>query len=391
MPPYRKTIRTFCSRIEESIRSERPLQITYLAWKEHTPKKRRVVFHRLYERSGRLYAEGYCLLRKDERTFRVDRIQNVGELGEKIATKKTASPVKTKERPRPEPVSEYTRSRRESRKESFGTFLKVMAGLIPAGGLLFMIIVVNTPGMYEKVFGSGNDYYSSPRSILYYEEKGRQPAVNPGAPHIEENMYRGIPVDETDSGYTASGFPGSFPTLPEAVRAVNERIFIEKTGLEDEEVLDLYRSADLNGDGILWWDEIKTFQLDIGRRFEYISNDEGLPPDLFFREGGGDCEDWAIFTAGLLEFWGYEVYIGSFCFKDSYHAVTLVRVETLPRRYRGWYIRRAEIDGSVNGDLEPGMFTVIDYHRVGRLTRAAGRKPVLIGVHLCTWYYDRAM
>jgi len=43
----------------------------------------------------------------------------------------------------------------------------------------------------------------------------------------------------------------------------------------------------------------------------------GVSPHRFLQEGGGDCEDWALFTASLLRFWNYEAYIGSVNFKDK--------------------------------------------------------------------------
>ncbi|KKK76049.1 hypothetical protein LCGC14_2867590, partial [marine sediment metagenome] len=35
-----------------------------------------------------------------------------------------------------------------------------------------MYIVVNTPGMWEKVFGEKSDYYATPALIAYTEIKG---------------------------------------------------------------------------------------------------------------------------------------------------------------------------------------------------------------------------
>jgi len=54
------------------------------------------------------------------------------------------------------------------------------------------------------------------------------------------------------------------------------------------------------------------------------------------------CEDWSLFTAGLLRFWNYDPYIGSLNFKNDYHEVTLVKVGELPFRFKGYKIRSAE-------------------------------------------------
>lgn len=65
------------NKIEESLANRKPLIFTYTKWNEYIPEERRVVFREMYSRNGRFYAVGYCLKRKDKRTFRLDRIGEI--------------------------------------------------------------------------------------------------------------------------------------------------------------------------------------------------------------------------------------------------------------------------------------------------------------------------
>jgi hypothetical protein len=94
-----------------------------------------------------------------------------------------------------------------------------------------------------------------------------------------------------------------------------------------------------------------------------------------------------LFTAGLLQLWNYEAYIGSVNFKNDYHAITIIRVNELPIRFKGSGTTHAKLE-SVES-LPVGVHTYIDYYRVGRLTRASGRKPQLIEISNLEIYYGK--
>ena len=84
------------------------------------------------------------------------------------------------------------------------------------------------------------------------------------------------------------------------------------TGIAESELETLYERADTDGNGCLAWAELSSFQARLARTYAYLSNEPALRPDQFMRSGGGDCEDWALFTCGLLRYWGWDPWVGSF-------------------------------------------------------------------------------
>jgi len=387
-----KKIINIKNKIEESIANRKPLIFTYTKWNEYIPEERRVVFLEMYSRNGRFYAAGYCLKRKDKRTFRLDRIGEIKGFGSSIAEVPTSTfkpEIPADSVPVAEKLEEIEKERKAERVETAGCIIKVFIVLIVGGGLIFGYLLGNYPGMWEKVFGQKDDYYVSPSSILYTEIKGRDRNYKQQELINIDEKYRGFTVEKRDSHYRIEGLNGKYPTLYDAVVKMNAMVFTKITGIKDEELLSIYIDADTNKNGLLSWEEIQSFQMKINRNFEYISNDTALRPDDFLKNGGGDCEDWALFTAGLLRFWNYEAYIGSLYFKDNYHAVTLVKVNELPFRFKGYKITSAEMESGE--ELPEGIYTCIDYYKVGRVTKAGGRKPRLIRVSNPEWYYERKM
>ena len=160
-----------------------------------------------------------------------------------------------------------------------------------AGGIIFMYIVVNTPGMWEKVFGEKNDYYATPASIAYTEIKGTNVNYQRSEINLDEE-YRGYKIEEQDLSFAAEGLEINFDSLFDVIIKINSMVFVEVTGIDDEGLLAIYIDADVNKNGILSWEEIKSFQMKINREYNYILNETALRPDEFVKEGGGDCEDW---------------------------------------------------------------------------------------------------
>ncbi len=238
------------------------------------------------------------------------------------------------------------------------------------------------------MFGEKDDYYVTPTSIIYTEIKGRNINYKRSEINLDEE-YRGYKIEEQDLHFVAEDLEGKFDSLFDIIVKINSMVFVEVTGTDDEGLLAIYIDADLNKNGLLSWEEIKTFQIKINREYNYITNDTALRPEEFIIEGEGDCEDWALLTAGLLRFWNYEPYIGSLNFKDDFHAVTLVKVDDLPYKFKGFYIQSAELTDE--NELLEGIYTYIDYYRVGRVTKASGRKPRLIRVSKPEWCYGRKM
>jgi hypothetical protein len=138
-----------------------------------------------------------------------------------------------------------------------------------------------------------------------------------------------------------------------------------------------YAAADDNGDGHLSWDELSRFQRRLVRDIPYASNSRALSPEAFLASGSGDCEDFALFTCGLLTYWGIECYLGSLAPRNggTAHAIALVPVGEVPP---GFSFFRIEGSGSASGELIPGgTYVPIDYEYVGGLSDAAGKGWVL--------------
>ena len=104
-----------------------------------------------------------------------------------------------------------------------------------------------------------------------------------------------------------------------------------------------------------------------------MSNQIVLRPDEFLAEGGEDCEDWSLVTAGLLRFWGWECYVGSIGSPDNAesHAVCLVRMNSKPSAYSYYEFEDSALLGGMR--VRAGYYVPIDYEHVGSLSNAVGR------------------
>jgi hypothetical protein len=158
--------------------------------------------------------------------------------------------------------------------------------------------------------------------------------------------------------------PPKPPSGSKAERALSERIrqYSSQTGIYDRNLIGLYAEADRNKDNKLSIRELKEFQENLVVRFDYVINSTALDPAQFLNQGGGDCEDWSIVTAGLLRFWGIQAYIGTIESPNDPvgHAVCLIRYATPPRDLLYW-----EITGTYGLD---GYYVPIDYQVVGGLS-----------------------
>ncbi len=66
---------------------------------------------------------------------------------------------------------------------------------------------------------------------------------------------------------------------------------------------------DANRDGVNDWGEIETFQQTVFETYRYQHNDRVLGPAEFMYYGGGDCDDFATFSAAFLEYHGYGFHV----------------------------------------------------------------------------------
>jgi hypothetical protein len=127
-----------------------------------------------------------------------------------------------------------------------------------------------------------------------------------------------------------------------------------------------YAAADANGDGSLSWKELSFFQQDLVADIPYEKNSTALSPDAFLAAGSGDCEDFAIFTCGLLRYWGIDCYVASLSPGGKHevtgHAVALIPVASVPEGF-------VSIS---HGSADSARYVPVDYEYVGALSTAVG-------------------
>lgn len=208
----------------------------------------------------------------------------------------------------------------------------------------------------------------SPRIVQVYHHRGvriEATEMHPGA----KPQFRAVAVGTAHS------------TLQGARVAINVALTAERTGIEATSLAVMYAAADQNENGTLDWGEIERFQTQLMESKRYQHNDTALRPDHFWSAGGGDCEDFALFTCGLLAFWGYECVIGSFRGPSEHigHAVALVPTTNPPSRF-------------VTATLPDGRTAVpIDYHVVGGFSNATHPNATLRTVWEPTTLYGVVM
>jgi hypothetical protein len=218
----------------------------------------------------------------------------------------------------------------------------------------------------------GND--GSPEMIVDYAAAGAEKAAGVGGSGPEPPpdppdaiRYRGTRiVRQSSSGaerYLVSESGLTFATLHEARVSINTRTLRRILGMRNRDLYHRYAKADLNRDGNLDWKEIRAFQNELYREFRYVTNDTALRPDAFLRNGGGDCEDWAIVAAGLLQFWQVPVYIAAITSDSGRHAVALVQTDKPPAGARSFTFGE-------HWNLPDSSYVPIDYNVVGGLSDA---------------------
>lgn len=168
-------------------------------------------------------------------------------------------------------------------------------------------------------------------------------------------------VKEALKGTAPSGTaPPPVPGNTAVIKRMNR--YAARTGFHNRKLLNLYASADINGNDELSFYELEQFQRRLINNYNYITNNTALTPEEFLASCGGDCEDWAIVTAGLLRFWDVPAYVGTLSQPTGGigHAVCLIKTDRPPEGYTCW-----EVTGSYNLD---GLYVPVDYDRVGALS-----------------------
>ncbi|HUX20970.1 MAG TPA: WYL domain-containing protein [Spirochaetia bacterium] len=345
------------------------------------------------------YLEAHCLLAGARRTFRLDRIISVEVIAPAQSEEQLPRPayaVQPEIRRAAQPAAPKRDERRLQREPG-----------VSSGGIIYAVVAVLALFVVIIAVGSHSDSTSAglmatiqtaARSAASPPYTGpinavARPATSGNRIAVGEVAYRGYEVIAERTGtvtvYRVPTLAIGTATLREAYLSVNARLFEDRTGIHDLRLEAIYAAADTDGNGHLSWGEIVEFQKVIYRVFRYKSNDTALRPDQFLDQRGGDCEDWALFTAGLLHYWGWNAYVATFDPPEggTGHAVAFVRVqEAIPGI--GSYTIPASY--AARG-LAPGIYVPIDYNDVGGLTDAVGPGWLLDELYDPESLYGRAM
>jgi len=338
----------------------------------------------------RLYIRAFCNLRGEERTFRADRIIS----SEPPAGLPRAYPVSAPIAARPvtnyasEPASKLF-SKPASQAAAYAEFCATTTNSSPppsthrGGGAAVLVLVLGVGAGLFAYFQESAGYTRVPSGTASASTPPAavQPAPKPSLPPkpaLEEVTFGGYLLRTVRSGgkerFEVPELGIVTGSKAEAVSAIRLPRFVDAMGFFDPGLADRYLDADLNGSGRLSFDELRVFQEQTYRKFRYEGNELALRPDEFLAAGGGDCEDFALYTAGLLRYWGWEPYIGSLAASDSGigHAVCLSYEEgSFPDGFT--YFELEAWTTKDGAEVRPGTYVPIDYDHVGSLSNAVGK------------------
>jgi hypothetical protein len=333
---------------------------------------------------GLVYLRCNCRLRGEERSFRADRILEARRIVPDQTGRKDIEIVCI--RRLAEPEAEPTGpAETAGPRERTGWVLKTFLFCVGAvAGLSMLSPSLDWHDLAGELMGNAYQGGIKPSAEATLSAKlSSKPAPLPTSydERIGGNTIRSY-INGGLSSYTVLESGIRFNTKAAAVKHIRGNNLYAATGIADPALIHKYLAADLDGSGKLSFTELEAFQKATYRNFSYIDNDYALRPDLFLAAGGGDCEDFALYTAGLLRFWGWEPYIASFA-PSSHgigHAVCLSFEEgSIPAAYSYYTLSSwTTMDGAA---LKPGRYIAIDYDIVGGLTNAVGKSWKLRSVY----------
>ena len=372
---------TTTSDLKQAVIPGRSIEIQYEN-AEGLIKWRNIDVLRVYQgRNSLTYIRAYCHYRNKERTFRLDRICDWidTETGVKTAPgqpdtsrvyQETVPAEQESASPQPAETPEPAGKARS--RGAGATIVAMVAGFI----ILYGLWSIREGDMEPEAYSSPANVKKLEQEILaILEEPEQNEYIEPvKVPSVRYARYRGytIRVDEavTPAAYTVPALGITFLSLRDSHTGINITLFRDSTGISDARVLTMYTEADRDVNGHLSWPEIEAFQEWLYRTFEYKNNDTALRPDQFIDAGGGDCEDWALVTCGLLRFWGWNSRVASFSQPSnaSAHAITLVWSDAKIGSYSYYYFSKDELVAGKT--LKAGYYIPIDYNTVGNITNA---------------------
>ncbi|MFW5728554.1 MAG: WYL domain-containing protein [Spirochaetota bacterium] len=383
-------------RLFEKLRPGMVADITYMNGSGDVSDRRIHISTRYCSRAGIWYLRAYCHLREEERTFREDRVLSVRRVH---APAHGAAPAGAHGAAHAgAPAAGSTTAYRTSPSHRSSHAGRRFLGFVAA-----VVVIVFLAVRDAEEWSPRPDPTPAPDTLVDRAaaadlpareaqaradrpQKGADAAAHDaGTDHL---WYRGERIDRRYRAgsvtYSVDGVDRSFTSLQEARLAINRREFVATTGISNRELLRRYAHADTNADGDLDWQEIRVFQRRLYSEYRYLTNDIALTPDSFFRNGGGDCEDWSLVTAGLLQFWQIPAYVASIASETGFHAVALVRTSRPPAG--ALYFTFED-----HWDLPDGAYVPIDYDKVGGLTNAVGPAYRVRAVWVPHTLYNRHM
>jgi hypothetical protein len=128
-----------------------------------------------------------------------------------------------------------------------------------------------------------------------------------------------------------------------------------------DRVLHLFHKADRNKDKKISTRELQVFQHQLVQNFRYKHNETALHPNDFVAQGGGDCEDFALMTTCMLNYYGVVAYVASFGrVTTNKHSLCMVKTQKpVPPGYLYY---------TLNGwGVPKGTYIPVDYEKIGGL------------------------
>jgi len=340
-----------------------------------------------YSYGGTGYLRAFCHLRNEERTFRTDRVIRAERVfrAERVAiaqapTFSSASFsrawVAVRQEPVPAPVVPVWRQEAVASPAREGGGFKSFAvkTVRLALGICILAVILGKLRLPDHD-GTGTVTRTVANATVKPLQAITPRPSPPPQPAVEDSTIAGLTLrthrDDGVESYEVLELGITTMSKVEAIEAIRLPLFVEATGLTDPALIDRYIKADLNASGKLSWDELSAFQKKSYREFRYEANDRALRPDEFLQAGGGDCDDFALYSAGLLRFWGWEPYLGSLAGSRNGvgHAVCLSFEEgSVPGGFT-WF-DLSSWSSEEGTTLKNGRYVPIDYDQVGSLSDA---------------------
>lgn len=136
---------------------------------------------------------------------------------------------------------------------------------------------------------------------------------------------------------------------------------------------------------------MSTFQQETYDLFSYRNNTTALRPDDFLAQNGGDCEDFALYTCGMLRYWGWNCKVA--CFNSPRggigHAIAFVWSAKPIGGYGYVHVGAGHYAGGQ--EVRPGYWIPIDYDQVGAYSNAMGNDWYLWDLCEPTGLYGKLM